>query len=288
MTVLCTPSSTAEALEILTRYNGQARIVAGGTDVLPDIRNGKIRPQCLVDITRISGIDVITIAKEFVEVGAAVTFGALRCHPGLQTHVHALVEAATAVGASGIQNAATWAGNLVQAMPAADGAIVALALDAQARVEDARGAAWRPVAELFGGPGRSAIDPTRALITRIRFSLPERPWGTAWRRVGRRASLVLPILNCAVKLELEEGRIALAAIALGPVAPTPFRAAMAEAFLRGQEPSASVFAEAARLAQMESNPRSSTVRASREYRLAVLPALVQEALDIAARRARAD
>lgn len=286
MTTYYTPGSVEEAMRILSRYDGDALILAGGTDVLPDIRKGKRNPRCLVDITRIPGIDRITVEKEFVEVGAAVTFSALRSHPYLQSHVHALAEAAAAVGAADIQNVATWAGNLVQAMPAADGAVVALALDAEALLHDGDGAQWLPVARLFAGPGRSTVDSTRQMITAIRFPIPERPWGTGWRRTGRRDSLVLPVLNCAVKLELAEGCIARAAIALGPVAPIPFRAAAAEEFLRGRELGNEAFGQAARIAQQESNPRSSRARASREYRLAVLPVLVQEALAIAAARSQ--
>ncbi|HEX9075193.1 MAG TPA: FAD binding domain-containing protein [Anaerolineae bacterium] len=286
MTEYCLPGSVTQALEVLATHQGHARIVAGGTDVLPDIRRGKQNPRCLVDITRIPGLDVIQVDKEFVEVGAAVTFSALRHHKFLRAHFHALTESAASVGETDIQNVATWAGNLVQAMPAADGAIVALALDAEVKVEDADGACWKPVAQLFAGPGCSTVDPTCQILTRIRFRIPTRPWGTAWRRIGRRDSLVLPILNCAVKLELAEGRIAEARIALGPVAPIPYRAVAAEEFLRGKLPEDAVFCKAARIAQAESHPRSSNTRASREYRLTVLPDVVEETLSTAALQAQ--
>lgn len=287
MTEYLFPASVEEALAQLGQYGGRARIIAGGTDVMPDVRRAKIHPRCLVDVTRIPGLDRIEITEDFVTVGAAVTFAAIKESPFLNRHVHALADAARSVGAVAIQNAATWAGNVVQAMPAADGAIVAIALEAQARVVDAGGAAWRSVESLFLGPGVSAVDPSRQLITHIRFPRPHSPWGTAWNRVGRRPALVLPILNCAVKLCLDpgSGRIAHACIALGPVAPRPFRAREAEAFLKGRPPGAEPFAQAARMAQRESNPRSSVMRASREYRLAVLPSLVSDALAVAAERA---
>jgi carbon-monoxide dehydrogenase medium subunit len=101
---------------------------------------------------------------------------------------------------------------------------------------------------------------------------------------------VLPILNCAVKvcLDPESRRVAHACIALGPVAPRPFRARQAEAFLRGQPPDLEVFAQAARIVQEETDPRSSVMRASREYRLAIIGPLVSDGLSIAARRARAN
>lgn len=334
MTEYLIPNTIEEAVSLLQQHDGHARIIAGGTDVLPDLRKGKHAPACLVDVTRIPELTSITTDKEaehpersaaeskgrsglevkaasfdsglrpsaqdacrnncectringYVTIGAAVTFAMLREHPYLQQHVHALVEAAASVGAAPIQAAATWGGNLVQAMPAADGAISAVALDAELHVTDAAGERWLPVLSTFLGPGRSAIDPTRQLITAIRFPIPVTPWGTAWRRAGRRPSLILPTLNCAVKLVLNAGgdRVTQAAIALGPVAACPHRAAEAEASLVGCTPGPDAFAEAARLAQQDADPRTSIHRASREYRLAILPALVEEALGVAAERA---
>ncbi len=285
MTEYCLPTSAQEAIELLARHDGQAMIIAGGTDVLPDMRKGKHHAPCLVDITRIPELQRIDVGEGHVQVGAAVTFAALGAHPYLGAHVHALVDAARSVGAAAIQSSATWAGNIVQAMPAADGAIVALALEAEARIVGPEGASWQPVATLFAGPGRSTVDPARQLITHLRFALPEGPWGTAWQRIGRRASLALPILNCATRIVLAGERIASARLALGPVAPCPLRARAAEAFLAGQPPTADVFAEAACIARDESDPRSSMMRASREYRLAVLPTMVADALSLAAERA---
>ena len=249
-------------------------IIAGGTDVLPDSRKGKHAPACLVDITRIPELTEIRVGDGYVTVGAAVTFAMLREHAYLCQHVHALVEAAASVGAAPIQSAATWGGNLVQAMPAADGAIIAITLGAELRVVDRDGERWIPVLDTFAGPGRSHIDPTRQLITTIRFPIPATPWGTAWRRAGRRPSLILPTLNCAVKLVLSEdgSRVIDAAIGMGPVASCPHRAAEAEAYLIGRVPDPATFAEAARLAEHGADPRSSIHRASREYRLAILPA----------------
>ena len=287
MTEYLTPNTVEEALHLLDARRGQAMIIAGGTDVLPDIRKGKRAPGCLVDITRIPELTEIWVGGGYVTVGAAVTFAMLREHPYLQQHVHALVEAAASVGAAPIQSAATWGGNLVQAMPAADGAISAIALDAELRVLDREGERWIPVLDTFASPGRSHIDPTRQLITTIRFPIPVTPWGTAWRRAGRRPSLILPTLNCALKLVLsKDGNcITAAAIGLGPVAATPHRAAEAEAFLVGRAPDPVTFAEAARLAEHGADPRSSIHRASREYRLAILPVLVEEALAAAKERA---
>lgn len=285
MTEYLFPASVAEALALLSRDPGQARVIAGGTDLVPALAERRHAPQLLVDITRIPELRRIEVGEHCVQVGAAITFAEIREHPYLRDRVPALAEAAGSVGALPIQTAATWAGNLVQGMPAADGAVAAVALEADVQVVDAHGASWLPVESMFLGPGQSTVDPTRQIVTRVRFPIPAGPWGTAWRRVGRRPSLVLPTLNCAVKVELQGDRIGRAAVALGPVAPRPFRAGQTEAFLAGKPLTPDSFEVAGRIAVGESDPRSSEMRASREYRLAVIPVLVREALAMACMRA---
>jgi len=294
------PSTVEEALASLEAWGGKGRIVAGGTDLLPDIRKGRIDTHCLVDITRIDELQRIEFGEDWVTLGAAVTFGAIRRHAFLQAGVHALVEAAASVGAWAIQNAATWVGNLIQAMPAADGAIVALALDAEAYLVTGEERRWERVEDLFAGPGLSRIDPCREIVTHLRFPVPADGTGTAWRRVARRSSLVLPILNCAARVQLGRGVpgrnsrsedqqvIEDVAIALGPVAPRPHRARTAEALLRGASPSLDRLRQAAQAAQREARPRTSVMRASKEYRLEILPSLVEDALVAAVDRARDD
>jgi len=281
------PRTIEEAVELLARGSGEARIIAGGTDVLPDMRKKTIDPRCLVDITRIPGLNHISVVEDWVVVGAAVSFAAIKDSPFLVHRVHALVDAARSVGTVAIQNAATWIGNIVQAMPAADGAIIAIALEAEAHIVEGVRSEWHPVASLFCGPGVSRVDPTRQFITQIRFPYPRGPWGTAWSRIGRRPSLVLPILNCAVTLSLDAdcAQIQCATIALGPVAPYPYRARAAEAFLLEKPPQPEVFAHAAQLVQQEVDPRDSIMRASRAYRLSIIPSMVSETLEMAALRA---
>lgn len=284
MTHYAYPSTLEEAIQVLAQHDGHARVIAGGTDVMPAIREGTLAPCCLVDITRIPGLDEIQVSDSYLTVGAAVTFAAIQSHPFLRHHTPALVNTASCVGAAAIQNAATWVGNIVQAMPAADGAIIALALEAEARVVDQQGAGWQPVESMFRGPGLSTIDPTRQVVSHLRFPRPGSQTGTAWKRVGRRPALVLPILNCAVKLEInaQENNVTLA---LGPVASRPKRMRKAEVYLNERKITKETIQEAAKLAQAEANPRSSLMRSSREYRLQIIPTLVSEALYLAFQRA---
>lgn len=280
-----TPVDLKEALDLMAANKGHAWVIAGGTDMLIDLSRRKKCPQLLIDITRIPGLNQIRVEAGSAEVGASVTFAKIKKHPFFRQHIHALTEAARSVGAAGIQTTATWVGNLVQAMPAADGAIVALALEAEACIVDQAKVEWHPVENLFLAPGKSTVDSSSQVVTQIRFPIPDRPWGTAWQRVGRRTSMTLPIVTCAVKIILDEGCIQEAVVALGPVSSRPFRARSVEAYLTGKNPNTDVYTEAGRIAQAESDPRSSLLRASREYRLAIIPILIRQALATAVERA---
>ncbi|HTO21918.1 MAG TPA: FAD binding domain-containing protein [Spirochaetia bacterium] len=274
------PDSVEQAVELLTRHEGRARIIAGGTDLMQALRDGALAPEVLIDVTRIPGLDEIQVEGDRLQVGAAVTFAALRDSPLVREHARCLALAAASVGAAPVQAAATWAGNIVQGMPAADGGVAAVALDAEARVVDADGARWVPVEALYKGTKLSVLDPTRQLLSHLRFVVPRSPCGSAWRRIGRRPSLTLPILNCAAALRLDASgeTIEGVTLALGPAASLPFRARGAEAFLTRRPPTEESIQHAAALAQSECQVRSNPLRATREYRAAMIPVLVRQAL----------
>jgi CO/xanthine dehydrogenase FAD-binding subunit len=280
-----TPTTLDEAINLLASHQ-QSRVIAGGTDLLIDLQKGKKRVQVLVDVTHIPDLNQIRIENGFVEVGAAVTFEAIKNHDYFKRYIPMLAEAAGSVGALGIQTTATWVGNLVQAMPAADGAIVALSLEAEAKIVEQGKRNWIPVTSLFVGAGKSVIDSSRQIVTHLRFMIPSRAWGTAWQRIGRRAALTLPTINCAVKVEMDGEKIRRAVIALGPVSSTPFRAKHTESFLADKFPTRENLDAAGKIAQGESDPRGNPLRAPREYRLAIIPVVVRRALSIAVERAQ--
>jgi carbon-monoxide dehydrogenase medium subunit len=282
------PESIEEALEILAHYEGQARIIAGGTDLIIELEEGKRTAECLVDVTRIPGLEAIECLDNHIVLGANVTFRQVKESALVRQHARVLAEAAGTVGALQIQTVATLAGNIVSALPAADGSVALSALDAEAEVASTEGRQWQPLGELFLGPGRSAVDPTRQMVTAVRFPIPQGRHGSAWERIGRRRALVLPILNCGVSLALEgdDGQIGWARVSLGPVAPVPFRARQTEAFLGHKPASVETFVQAGEIAASEAKPRSSLLRASREYRVEVLKVLVRDGLARAAEEAR--
>lgn len=277
-----------EAVELLTRYEGRARIIAGGTDLMQALRDHAVAPEALVDITRIDGLDRVEVVGDWVQVGAAVTFAVLRDSPLVRERAQCLARAAASVGAAPIQAVATWAGNIVQAMPAADGGVAAVSLDAEARVVDADGARWVTVEALYRAAKVSALDPTRQLVSHLRFAMPPAASGTGWGRIGRRPSLTLPILNCAaaVRLGSPGETVGAVSLALGPASALPFRARGAEAFLVGRLLDDQAIEHAAILAQAECHVRSNPLRASREYRAAMIPVLVRQALTEARDQAR--
>jgi CO/xanthine dehydrogenase FAD-binding subunit len=281
------PTSVEEALEILARYGGQAQLIAGGTDLIVELQEGKCEVACLVDITRIPGLDRIEHEGDWIVLGAGVTFRQIKESRLLQERARVLVEAAGSVGALQIQTVATLAGNVASALPAADGSVALVALDAEAEIAGLDGKTWQPIGDLFLGPGKSVVDPRRQMITALRFRALEAGQGSAWERIGRRRALVLPILNCAVSLAVDgpRNRIEWARIGLGPVAPVPFRARQTEAFLAGQPASEETYIRAGEIAAGEAHPRSSLLRASKEYRIEVLKVLVRQALERAATQA---
>jgi len=282
------PSSVEEALAMLAEREGRARLVAGGTDLIIQLTEGQRSADCLVDITRIPELDRITLEDGMIVLGANVTHRQAAESSLILERATVLAEACQAVGSLQIRNVGTLGGNVVNAMPAADGSITLLALEAEAEIADGTGRTWVPLQDLFVRPGVSRVDSTREMLTALRFKALSERQGSALERIARRRALALPILNCAVVVTLSEAGedFESARIALGPVAPVPFRACRAEEGLRGAPISLETMAKAGEMAMRESQPRSSLLRASKEYREEVIKVLVRRGLERAVQRAQ--
>lgn len=272
------PASVEEALEMLADYNGRAHLVAGGTDLILELREGKRQIETLVDVTRIPGLDTIELNNGMITLGAAVTYRQVIDSPLLQAKAPVLVEASRKVGSPQIRNVGTLVGNVVNAMPAADGAIALFALGAELEIASPAGRRWVPIEMLYEGAGQSKIDPSREMVTAIRFPALDENRGSVFERLARRKALALPVLNVAVVVTLDRDAFADARIAMGPVAPTPFRARQAEETLRGAPANPETIQQAAEVAASEARPRSSLLRASAAYRQETLKVLVRRAL----------
>ncbi len=298
------PSSVDEAVSLLARYEGRARVVAGGTDLILDLQQGNEHPiEALVDVTRIVGLNEIREDAGLITLGAGVTHDQIVESQLLHHKATALVEASYVVGGPQVRNVATLGGNVAHALPAADGTTALNALDADVEVASFGGRRWIPFASLFFGPGKSAIDSTREVLTAIRFPVGQDAilsaqdsnggqdgilpyYYSAFSRIMRPQGVALPIMNMAARVRVVDDRIDEVAIATAPVAPTPFRCQQTEAFLTGKPATAESIEWAVEVLLSECKPRTSPHRATAEYRKEVLPVLLRRTLSKAFERAQ--
>jgi len=281
-----------EAISRLAHHAGAARVVAGGTDLLLELDQGRRPPvAALVDVTRVPEMRAVAERDGWIYVGAGVTHTAIVASPLLTRQATCLVESCGVIGGPQVRNVATLGGNVAHALPAGDGTISLVALAAEAEVAGPAGRSWRPMAELFKGPGQSAVDCTRELIVQFRFRPPGPGAATAFKRIMRPQGVALPILGMAVWLQAAKSGadpvvVESIRIATGPAGPTPLRAAKTEAFLAGRRLDETTLAEAAECLETEVRLRTSPHRATREYRRELLAPLIERALRLAAYRAR--
>jgi len=274
------PLTIPEALDLLSRYDGKARIIAGGTDVIPLLRRGDLRAEALIDITGLPGMNGVEVEGEFVCLGGLVTHAQVASSGLIREKAGFLAEAAAALGSPQIRNVATVAGNLVSGQPAADTSVPLLALNAKAKIVSRAGEREVPLTQFFLGQGQTAVDCGREILTQIRFPALRENQGGCFLRLGMRKALALPILvlATAVTIDPEKKIIKDAAIAIGPVAPAPFRAARTEAKLRQAPISRDTLEMAAQSAFEEANPRSSLLRGSLGYRKEMVKVYVRRGL----------
>jgi len=275
------PSTVDEALALLNKNIGTARIIAGGTDLMIDLESGRVNAGCLVDISNIEELKSIEMNGDIISIGAGVTHNEVAKSTLIREKAPVLASACRAVGSLQIRNAGTLAGNVVNAQPAADAAVALVALGARAEIAGPNGLRSVPVEELYAGVGKSKVDSTQELLTRFTFPALVENQGSAFVRLAQRKALALPMLNVAVVVSLSENVFKWARIVMAPVGPGPVRATQAEELLVGAEVSSLNIKKAADASRAQANPRDSALRGSREYRLSVLEVLVRRALEIA-------
>ncbi len=279
--------SVDDALQTLAAASGPARIVAGGTDLLLDLQQGRHHPlHTLVDISAIPELTKLEIQGDALFIGAGVTHARLEASPLVREHALALAEACALIGGPQVRNVATLGGNVAHALPAADGTIALMALDAQAEVASPGGIRRLQLADLFEGPGVSNLDPRTDLLLGFYLPLGGAGDASAFRRVMRPQGVAVAILNLAVWLRREGEHVLDARIAVGPSGPTPRRMTAAEDVLRDQPLADEVVQRAYEAILTQANFRTSRHRATREYRQHVVGVLLAETLQAAFRRAK--
>jgi CO/xanthine dehydrogenase FAD-binding subunit len=276
--IFVTATSVADALDKLGGLHGEGRIIAGGTDLVLQAQRGLCPSRAMVDVTRIPGLDCIEAREGFVVIGATVTHARIASSLAIRSQAPLLAQACGSIGGPQIRNMGTLAGNVVNALPAADGAVALFALDAEAEVADVDGRRWLPIAELYEDVGVCTVDSCVEMVTALRFHPLTAHLGSSFQRLARRRALVLPMVNVGAVVRVHDGRFTEARIAVGPVAPTPYRATDAEQSLIGQSVSDDSIAKAAAAAASAARPRSSVLRGSPEYRSAMVEVLVRRAL----------
>ncbi len=272
-------ASVDHALEVLAAHNGKAQLIAGGTDLLLQAQRGQCPATVMVDITRIPDLNRIEEHDGYIVIGAPVTHAQIAASPLIQAKAAVLSEACGHIGGPQTRNAGTLVGNVINAQPAADGAVALFTLDAELEVATEAGRRWEPITDIYRGVGACTIDACHEVVTAIRFRPLTDTCGCGYQRLARRKALTLPTVVAAAVLHVEGDAIRTARIAVGPVAPTPFRAADAEEFLAGKAPEPAMLAQAGELTAAKAKPRDSVIRGSQEYRTAMVAVLVRRALD---------
>ncbi len=273
----CVARTVEEAVSLLREKRG--RVIAGGTDLMLDLRKGKKLSEMLVDITGIPELTGVSMEADHIRVGACCTFAQLERDPVVTRYLPALAAGASRVGSPQIRNVATVGGNVVNAMPAADTAVALVGLGAQVETAGIGGGRIRPIEACYERIGHSAVDPEKELITAFRIPLPAgRDFRNGYRRFSLRESLSLPVVVAAVSMVLDGNVAESARIVLAPAGSAPWHAETAETLLRGQVITPQLAAEAAELAAEKAPFRDSPVRCSAAYKRLVAQTMVEELL----------
>ncbi len=275
------PSSLSEMLRLLDRFGDRGKIIAGGTDLVPQLKAREIPPpQCIFDIENIDKLHFIKDEGEIIRIGPIVTHHTLQASSVIDEKVPILKEAINHLGTPQIRNVGTIGGNLCNASPAADTAPPLMVLGAHLKILDAEGDRKIPIEKFFQSAKKTFLTASE-LLTEIIIPRQTDEYGGAFMKIGKRAGHDISLANGAVMIKLREGRIKDARIALGSVAPIPMRALKAETFLRGKACTEENVQKASRIASTEISPISD-VRASAEYRRHVVEFLVEVAVQRAA------
>ena len=278
------PTTVAEAVELLAS-DSEARVFAGATDLIPQIRAGRPEPSAMIDLKRIERMCAISSNVSSFTVGAATPTTDICAHDGLASAFPGLVEASGLIGSDQIQSRSTWGGNLANASPAADTPPSLIVNDARAVIAGPGGERTVPVAEIATGPGATSLGPAELIVE---FELDEPPARTAdaYLRLIPRTEMDIAVVGAAVRVTLnEDSTVAAAAIALGAVAPTVVRVPEAEAALVGHEASGEALAAVDAAAAAAASPIDDK-RGTVAYRRQVAGVLARRAVCIAAERAR--
>jgi carbon-monoxide dehydrogenase medium subunit len=274
------PRSLDGAVRLLADGGGGARVLAGGTDVVSELRDGINTPDLIIDLKGVGGLDSVAVEDGALMIGALVTFTDLIESAHVRDELPVLWEAARGVGSVGIRNRATMTGNICSAVPCCDAGPPLLVYEATVRVAGPDGPRSIPMADWFVAPRETALRPAE-IVTSVAVPCPAERHGGAYVKLGRYRGEDLAQASAAV-LALPGERYR---VAFGAVAPTPVRARGIEALMEGRDLTDALIEEAKGLVPEETAPISD-VRASAEYRAHMLPVMFERGARAAVERLR--
>lgn len=252
------PATMEEAISLYGQHTQTARYIAGGTDVIVKIKEGWMEPDYLISLKKIKELDELNKNKATGElsIGAMVTHAQLEKSLMIQNDYPIIYDAVSNVGSLQVRNAGTIGGNLINAVPSADGAIPLIALDGVALLHGPEGERSVEIKDLFIEPYKTVLKPGE-ILKKIRIPEQKPGTGSAYIKFGRRAAMELPLIGIGVLLTMDNDTCSRARICLGVAAPTPMRAYEAEKYLKGKKIDEKILQEAGKIAADESKVRDS-------------------------------
>jgi len=271
------PRTLKEAVGLLVKYKGGARLLAGGTDVMIEMKGGYVKPKYLINLKKIKGLDKISFSKkEGLRIGALVTWSTLLSSKPINQYYPVLRETASLIGCPQIRNIGTIGGNICHASPSADSAPALMIYEAQCVVAGPGRERIIPIEKIFTGVQKISLKKGE-ILTGFRLPTPDTESKGCYLKFSPRRAMDLPIVGVGVLVRASDGIFQDVKIALGAVAPTPIRARRAESLLCGMPVNDESIRKAAGEAVKESKPITD-VRASRDYRLGLVEELTHRAI----------
>ena len=279
------PDTLHQAIEMLSRANGEACALAGGTDLIPQIKENRRRPGLVIDIKNIPELNVLAYGTDGLRIGAAVSCTRIAGFAAVREYYVALAEACGLIGSYQIQNRAALGGNICNAAPSADAVPPVLSYGGRLVIAGPNEHRELAAETFFIGPGQTVLRNGEVLLE-IQIPPPPANSGAAYLRFIPREEMDIAVagVGAFVQLSSDGQRCQQARIALASVAPTPVRATEAEAFVAGKVLDTTAIAEAGELAAKAARPISD-VRGSAAYRLELVKVLTRRTLQTALQRA---
>jgi len=280
------PTTLKEACQIMSEYKEKAMPLAGGTDLLVNMKKGIVSPANVVSLNRVGELAKIDHSNGLLKIGACQTAAELAQSNVIKSVFNSLSQGANSLGSPLIRNLATIGGNLVSARPASDLPPPLMAYGAEVSLKNVSGERTVSLEDFFRGPGQTVMEPDEILTEILLRKLPQKS-GASYIKLGIRRALEISIVNVAsfIALDGQNGTIQKARVVLGAVASTPIRAVSAEKLLIGEEPNDFHFGRAGVAAAKDSKPIDD-FRGSARYRRAMVEVLTQRSLSIALKKAK--